>query len=443
MFLSIDDQNSFLPDGGDLLKYEMTPTEELKPARRNARKHSARQIEVLARSMAEVGTISPIIIDGDNRIVAGHARWEAAKLLGLKAVPTLKVDHLNDVQIRLYALADNRIAECATWDETARAEEFRELRLEMPDLDLTISGFELPRIEFDIAGLEQTNWSDLDQQLEELPLAPVTHVGDTYDFTTGHTLVCGNSLDPDVVALAVGGETVQVAAEDPPYNLRAREYSGNGRYQHGDFLAEAHMAVLPHLADGALIYRYIDGKHIADVIEAGRRVGFTLKNVIVWDKGKGSMGSMYRHAHELVVLFKHCKARHINNVMLGKHGRDRHDIWRYPGMNRFGKGRDRALSIHATVKPVQMICDLLLDASLPGDVVFDGFSGSGTTLIATEKTGRRAKVIELEPRYCDVAIERFRRAFGAEPTERSTGLNFSQLTELRANTADEEAADVQ
>jgi len=286
----------------------------------------------------------------------------------------------------------------------------------------------------------------------------VTQLKDCWDFAIGHTLLCGNSLDTVAVATAVDGVTVRVVAEDPPYNLKEREYSGKGRHRHGDFamgagefdqqgfrdfLSNGHQAILPHLADGALIFRFIDGKHVADVIEAGQRAGLQLKNVIVWDKGKGSMGSLYRHAHELVVLLKHGKASHVNNVMLGVNGRDRTDVWRYAGMNRFGKGRDRALAVHATVKPVQMICDRLLDVSHPGDVVFDGFSGSGTTLIAAEKMGRIAKVIELEPRYCDVAIERFRRAFGGEPIERNTGLTFSELAVRRSNVGNAEISDAQ
>ena len=211
--------------------------------------------------------------------------------------------------------------------------------------------------------------------------------------------------------------------------MGAGEFDQEG-FRH--FLAEGHLAILPHLNDGALLFRFIDGKHVGDVIDAGQRAGLHLKNVIVWDKGKGSMGALYRHAYELLVLFKHGKAPHINNVMLGKHGRDRTDVWRYPGMNRFGKARDRALAVHATVKPVQLICDALLDVTRPGDVVFDGFSGSGTTLIAAEKMGRIATVIELEPNYCDVAIERFRRAFGHEPVELGSGLTFSQVWDRMA-----------
>lgn len=444
---SIDGQNAPPMQNGELLKYEMTPIALLKRAPRNARRHGKAQIAALEKSLGEFGMISPVVCDENNVIICGHGRVEAALRSGETAVPTLQVTGWNEGKKRLFALTDNRIAERSTWDETVRAQEFQELRLQMPDLDLTLSGFEHPTIELDIAKLEQTDWSDLDEKIEGPPAVPVTQTGDIWDFPGGHSLACGSCLEPEVVAAAVGGETVQLAAPDAPYNLKARNYSGKGRHKHADFkmgggemkkeefrsfLAEAFAAMKPHLADGALIYGFMDGKHIGDLLEAGDRSGFEQKAIICWDKGKGGMGAMYRHAHELVALFKHGRAPHINNIMLGKYGRDRQTIWRYAGMNRFGKGRDRALSIHATIKPVQMICDLILDASHPGHVVFDGFGGSGTTLIAAEKMGRKAKLVELEPSYCDVAIARFIRAFGGEPVERSCGLSFSRLAEQRS-----------
>lgn len=444
--------------GNGLLKYELTPIELLKPAARNARDHGKAQLAALESSLTAFGVISPVITDSSNRIVAGHGRVEAAKQAGLTMIPTLRIDHLSEAELRLYALADNRIAERSTWNETARAEEFRELRLEMPDLDLTLSGFEHPVIELAIASLEQTDWSDLDKLPEKVPDNPVTRLGDIWDYQNGHTLVCGDSTRPETVATTVNGETVRLVEEDFPYNLRAKEYSGKGKHQHGDFqmaagemnqgqfrdfLSRSFAAVLPHLADGALLYGFMDWKHISDLIEVGDRSSFELKNIVVWDKGKGGMGALYRSAHELVAVFKHGKGPHTNNIMLGKHGRDRHNIWRYAGMNRFGRGRDRALSLHGTVKPVEMICDLLLDASKPGDVVFDGFSGSGTTLIAAEKMGRRAKVIELDPQYCDVAINRFVQAFGEEPIERRTGLTFSGSADQRFGSPATEEGDAQ
>lgn len=458
MFVTNDDDSSTPFREDQLLPYELTPIESLKPAARNARDHGSAQLAALEKSLAAFGMISPVIRDSNNHIVAGHGRVEAAKRAGLKTIPTLRVDHLSESELRLYALADNRIAERSTWNEGARAQEFKELRLETPDLDLTLSGFEHPVIEFSIASLEQTNWSDLDKVPEHIPANPITQLGDIWDYKNGHTLVCGDSTKPETVADAMHRETAQLIAQDAPYNLPAKGYSGKGQHQHGDFvmgagemdkegfrtfLTNSFETMKPHLADGALIYGFMDGKHIGDLLEAGDRAEFELKTIVVWDKGKGGMGALYRSAHELIAVFKHGKASHINNIMLGKHGRDRHNIWRYPGMNCFGPGRDHALLLHATVKPVEMICDLLLDVSRLGDVVFDGFSGSGTTLVAAEKMGRRAKVIELDPHYCDVAIKRFLQAFSEEPIERRSGLTFSEMAKQRSIPCSKEVRDAQ
>ncbi len=213
----------------------MTPIALLRPAPRNARRHGKAQLAALERSVTEHGMVSPVIRDENNYIIAGHGRVEAAKRAGKTVVPTLQIKGWNDGQKRLFALADNRIAELSTWDEAARAEEFRELRLEMPDLDLTLSGFEHPAIEFAIASLEQTNWSDLDKLPEGNPAVTVTRLGDIWDYKNGHTIACGDSTKPETVAEAVGGETVQLVEKAAPYNLRATGYSGKGKHQHGNF----------------------------------------------------------------------------------------------------------------------------------------------------------------------------------------------------------------
>jgi DNA modification methylase len=432
-----------------LLQYELTPIADLTAAVRNAREHGPSQIDALAESVDAFGIINPVIIDGENRIVAGHGRVEAAKRAGRTAIATLRVEHLTPAELRLYAIADNRIAERSTWDESALALELQDLRIEAPDLDLSLSGFEHPKIEIKIASLDQSSWSDLDK-VPEPPTAEeaVTRKGDIWDFSQAdHSLACADSTSTETVASLLRGDIVDLVATDFPYNLAGDEYSGKGKHQHGsfamaagemsrdqftDFLANGLTAVSSHLRSGALIYGFMDWKHIADLLAAGDRLAFELKNIVVWDKGKGGMGALYRSAHELIAVFKHGKGPHTNNIMLGKHGRDRHNIWRYAGMNRFGGARDRALALHATVKPVQLLCDLLLDASNHGDIVFDGFGGSGSMLIAAQKMGRRARLVELDPKYCDVAIQRFINAFGEEPVERSSGMPFAAVAAQRS-----------
>ena len=434
---------------GNLPKYEIVEIGRLKPAKRNARKHSDAQIEQVERSMREFNQIALIIVDRDYRIVAGHARWEAAKRLGLKRVGVLKVEHLSEDQLRAYAIADNRIAELASWDYEVIAVEFRELEVALPDLTLSVTGFELPHIDRLTSALDQTSWSDLDELPEPPPeKEAISIAGDIWEFEGGSVLGCGSSTEPEFAARVVGSEPVSVVATDAPYNLEECEYSGKGRHQHGDFLqgagemsveqftaflAAAIAAVRVLLAPGALLYMFMDWKHVRELLGAADQNGLTLLNICIWDKGKGGMGAFYRSAHEMVFVFRNGDAKHNNRIQLGRHGRDRTNLWRYEGMNRFGRGRDRALAMHATVKPVQMICDLLLDCTDKGDVVYDGFAGSGTTLIAATKLGRRARVIELDPHYCDVIMERFIAAFGAEPVHRELGLSFSDVAALRRN----------
>lgn len=427
--------------------YEIVPTESLKPAKRNARVHSDAQQEALTESLRQFGLITPIVVDSGNRIVAGHGRWEAAKRLGIAAVPVLKAQHLSEDQLRLYAIADNRIAEQADWDRELLAVEFGELEIALPDISLSLSGFQLPEIDLLTSGLQQTSWSDLDETPEPAPQAsPVTKPGDVWVFDEQHVLLCGNSTDPEAVTGMMAGEMAVAVATDPPYNLREREYSGRGRHRHGDFrqaagelsqseftgfLGSGLASVIPHLVSGALIYAFMDWKHVRELLGAADANALDLLNICIWDKGKGGMGAFYRSAHEMVFVFRHGDARHNNRIQLGRHGRDRTNLWRYEGFNSFSRGRDRALAMHGTVKPVQMICDLLLDCTEKDDIVFDGFAGSGTSLIAAQKLGRRARIIELDPVYCDTIIGRYRAAFGSEPVHRELGLTFSQVSALR------------
>lgn len=428
--------------------YEIVPTECLKPAKRNARLHSDAQLEALTESLRQFGLITPIVVDSGNRIVAGHGRWEAAKRLGIASVPILRAQHLSEDQLRLYAIADNRIAEEAEWDRELLAVEFSELEIALPDISLSVSGFHLPEIDLMTSGLDRTSWSDLDQ-VPEPPdeKAPVTMAGDVWVFDSGHHLLSGDSTDPDAVNTLMAGEKAAAVATDPPYNLKEREYSGKGRHRHGDFrqaagelsrpeftgfLGSGFAAVIPHLISGALIYAFMDWKHVRELLGAADANALELLNICIWDKGKGGMGAFYRSAHEMVFVFRNGDARHNNRIQLGRHGRDRTNLWRYEGFNSFSRGRDRALAMHGTVKPVQMICDLLLDCTEKGDIVFDGFGGSGTTLIAAQKLGRRARLMELDPVYCDTIIERYRAAFGSEPVHQELGLSFSQVAALRA-----------
>ncbi|MBL8705978.1 MAG: site-specific DNA-methyltransferase, partial [Rhodospirillales bacterium] len=182
-----------------------------------------------------------------------------------------------------------------------------------------------------------------------------------------------------------------------------------------------------HSQDGSIHYACMDWRHLAELIAAGRAIYAELKNVCIWNKTNGGMGSLYRSKHELVFVFKHGNGAHINNIELGRFGRYRTNVWDYAGVNTLNAGRAEALAMHPTVKPVQMVADAILDCSRRRGIILDAFLGSGSTLIAAEKTGRRCYGLELEPKYVDVAIERFRQHSGQDAVHAETGKTFTQL----------------
>ena len=434
-------------------RYEIVPLGWIKLAKRNSRKHAEAQIDEIAESITASGTINPLIVDENYQLIAGEGRYRALAKLKAKTAPVLCIRHLSDEQKRVYAITDNRLAEKSSWDVDKLTLELRDLQLEAPQIDLTVTGFGHAQIEQMVTSLDQTSWSDLDQTAEEKSGAPaINRVGDIWLFEGGHSLACGDSTDRQLIWLLMGQMRARIVTTDPPFNRPDKSYSGKGRHKHGnfgmgfgelssrgfvDFLGNGMAAIKPHLADGALLYEFMDWQHLHELLQAGAEQELALKNILVWDKGKGGMGSLYRSGHELICLFKYGDGPHTNNIMLGKNGRDRSNVLRYAGMNSFGGGRDKALAMHATVKPVQLIADLLLDASNRGDIVFDGFGGSGTTLIAAHKMERQARLVELSPAYCDTIIERFIRAFGSEPVLAESGLAYSQVRESRGDIAGE------
>lgn len=423
--------------------YETIPIGWIRPAKRNVRKHSAPQVDEILASMKASGVINPPIVDENYQLIAGEGRYLALKKMGVVTVEVIVVRHLTEAQKRAYAIADNRLAEKSAWDWSKLQLELRDLSLEMPEYDLSAIGFNHAQIEQMVAKLDQVSWSDLDQPVETAADAiAITRRGDRWLFEGGSALGCGDSTDRQLVWSVMGEDRAQQVVTDPPYNREANTYSGKGRHKHGDFemgsgefdrlafvgfIARGIAAIQPHLVDGALIDIFMDWEHVSEVLDAGREQELELKNILVWDKGKAGLGSLYRSGHELIVLMKHGRAPHINNIKLGANGRDRSNVLRYAGMNSFGGGRDKALAMHATSKPVQLLADLMLDVSNPGDVIYDGFGGSGSILIAAHKMERRARLVELSPVYCDTIVERFIRAFGSEPVLGATGKTFSQV----------------
>lgn len=422
-------------------RIELRSVHSLKAAERNARTHSAKQIRQIAESIRSFGFINPVLIDKSDRIVAGHGRVEAARKLGLTTVPVLCLAHLSHAELRAYALADNRLAELSGWDKEILALELADLATIDDDFDVSVTGFDHAEIDLVIQTREKT--TDPHDDIPEAPAASetVSRAGDLW-MLGEHRIICGDVRDRGVVRRLMGCDKARMVFTDPPYNVPIDGHvSGLGRNRHRDFAcASGEMSAgeftefletaLGNLAsssvDGSLHYVCMDWRHMGEMTAAGEAVYTELKNLCVWNKTNGGMGSFYRSKHELVFVYKRGKASHTNNVELGRFGRYRSNVWEYAGVNTWRRGRDKDLSDHPTVKPVLLVADAIQDASNRGEVVLDGFGGSGTTLMAAERVGRKARLVELEPRYVDVTIARWQTSTGQRAVNAETGLGFGQ-----------------
>jgi DNA modification methylase len=428
------------------LHIEQVSIESLKPYERNARTHSRNQLRSISRSIETLGFLNPILVDKDNRIIAGHGRTEAAKLLGHSSLPAIRIEHLTDDQIRAYIIADNRLAELAGWDKEILKIELQHLVRVDVDLDVTVTGFETPEIDL-ILGADDAAAADQESTVPEPPKNPITRQGDLW-LIGPHRLLCGDARSEADIARVLAGRRVRLVATDPPFNVKIHGHvSGLGKKKHAEFamasgemtkdefvtfLGSSMTAFVPHLMPGALVYEFIDWRHIEDMLAAARPVFGGMHNLGVWVKTNAGMGSHYRSQHELCCIFKHGDTPHINNVELGRFGRYRSNVWIRAGANAFRRGRDKDLSDHPTVKPASLIGDIILDSSKPNDVVLDSFAGSGTTLLAAERTGRIGHGVELDPGYVDVALRRLSDATGKTAVLESTGLPFNDVARERA-----------
>jgi len=417
----------------------------LTPYARNARTHSKKQIKQIAASITAFGFTNPVLIDGAGRIIAGHGRVEAAKLLGRTSVPTIRLEHLSPEQVRAYIIADNRLAELAGWDDAILATELQVLSTLDLDFNLELTGFETAEIDLLIEGLEIGEAPAEPEPAFEGPdrSRPAVSVpGDLWRLG-GHLLFCGDALNVASYAALMGDEKARMVFTDPPYNVPiAGHVSGLGKIKHDDFamacgeMSESQFTgflrtAFGHMADfsidGSLHYHCMDWRHAYEILGAGRTVYREFKNLCVWNKNNGGMGSFYRSKHELVFMFKKGTAPHINNVELGRFGRSRTNVWDYPGANSLTGKYGRDLALHPTVKPVALVADAILDASRRGDIILDPFAGSGSTILAAEKTGRRARAIELDPYYVDTIIRRFQKETGVEAVIADSGMPFNML----------------
>ena len=420
---------------------------DLRPYSRNARTHSKKQIKQIAASIERFGFTNPVLVSGDLEIIAGHGRVEAAKLLGWRRVPTLALSHLNEDERRAYVLADNKLALNAGWDKEILAIELQ--ALVDCDFDIEVTGFSLAEVDFALVDAREANPGAGDAPEDAVPEQegdPVTRAGDIWQLGR-HRLLCGDTRDSEAMKKLMDGESADLVFTDPPYNV---EIDGNvcglGSVKHREFafasgemsesqfirfLAETLGNMSRVMRDGAIAFVCMDWRHMGELLTAGSEAFTELKNLVVWNKTNGGMGAFYRSKHELVFVFKQGTATHTNSFGLGETGRYRTNVWDYAGISSIGASRSEELAMHPTVKPVALIADAIMDCSKRGQIVLDGFGGSGSTLIAAEKTGRSARLIEYDPLYCDTIIRRWEAYTGKRAKLSGSGEYLEDIAETR------------
>jgi DNA modification methylase len=413
----------------------------------NPRCHNKKQIRQIANSIETFGFNVPILIDRDGNVIAGHGRLLAAREVGMTEVPTLCLDHLTPAQVRAFGIADNRLAEIATWDDRLLAQQLKDLSLIGLDFSLEVTGFEMAEIDLRIASLEDVpdRGDHPGDVVPNIPVGPaISKIGDQW-LLGRHRLLCGSALETAAFTALMGEERAAMVFTDPPYNVPIDGHAtGLGAIHHRPFpmasgemdraeftafLGEALRNLAAFSINGALNFICMDWRHLDELLAAGRDAYGGLKNLCVWVKDNAGMGSLYRSQHELVFVFKRGCQGHRNNVQLGQFGRNRSNVWHYPGANSFARcGEEGNLSaLHPTVKPVAMVADTILDCSARGDIVLDAFLGSGTTVIAAERTGRRCYGLELDPLYIDTAIRRWQALTGGSARHAASGRTFDDL----------------
>jgi DNA modification methylase len=416
---------------------------------KNPRLHSERQIRQIARSIKSFGFVVPVLVDANSNVIAGHGRVLATRELKQKVIPTISIEHLSPEELRAFLIADNKICENAGWDEELLAEQFIELSAHNLDFSLDVTGFEIGEIDLMIENKAKSPTAENDpaDDLHSIPSGPpICKPGDIW-LLGRHRLLCGNSLDSACYKALLEGKLADLVFTDPPYNVRVdghasglgktrhREFamaSGEmGRTEFTDFLSRICLHLKRFSQSGAINFLCMDWRHASEMLEAGSSIYPELKNICVWVKHNAGMGSFYRSQHEFIFAFKVGGASHRNNIQLGRHGRNRTNVWSYRAANDFGRPTDEGylIHMHPTVKPVAMVADAILDCSTRGDLVLDPFLGSGTTLIAAERVGRRCFGIEIDPAYADTIIRRFQAFTGDVARQALTGKTFDCSSE--------------
>jgi DNA modification methylase len=439
-----------MSDRRNSLEWETLPPDSLKPPAREARLHPRAQIEKIKKSLRTHGQVLPILVDSDNVIIDGHAVWLAARELGAEEIAVVRVCGRSAADKIALRLLVNRVADDSVWNQNILRDEFEELLSVAYDLELT--GFDAPEIDH-VLDLDVTQNGVIEDASEIPPLesSAVTRVGDVWKLGP-HIIGCGDALDRRFVEEISKDCQPDCGFTDPPYNVPIDGHAtGKGRIRHREFaqaagemssaeyqvfLRKALEVINDTVKRGAILFCCIDWRHAFELLAASRECELELLNICVWCKSNAGLGSLYRSQHEFVFALKVPGAAHLNNIQLGRHGRNRSNVWSYRGLNAFGADRDALLASHPTVKPVAMVADALRDVTRRGCVVIDPFLGSGTTLIAAEEIGRSCLGIEADPAYVDVAVRRWQKRTGRDAVHSVTQESFAAY-ETRSATEDD------
>ncbi len=424
---------------------ERISTDTLKPPKKMVRSFSRQTRRLAAKQVEQFGLVIPLLIDQNNVVIGGFLNLVAAQMLELPDVPVVRVSHLSNEQLRAYSIAEQRLSELPTWDERALAEELKFLSSLDLNFDLELTGFSCTEIDRYISNLEIIDTAEVEEDIPHPGKTAVSKSGDIWKLHK-HRLICGSSLQPEIWAKLMGNELAALVFTDPPYNVKIDGHvSGNGAVAHREFeMAAGEMTTAEYRdflrtfstnahrysAEGSLHYLCIDWRHVDDVLVVGREIYTKLVNICCWVKSNGGMGSFYRSRHELIPVFRKGRKAHQNNIELGRHGRNRTNVWEYAGATTFA-GRTteegNTLAIHPTVKPIKMIADAIMDSTARNEIIADPFLGSGATLLAAERVGRQLYGIEIDPLYVDVAIRRWQNQTGRDATHAPTGKTFNEI----------------
>jgi DNA modification methylase len=422
-------------------------TAKLRPNPANTRKHPKKQIAQLACIIKQVGFLVPIVVDENFIVQAGHGRLLAAQRLGLHSVPVITVSGLGDAKRRAYVLADNKLTEKAGWDRPGLVAELSRLAplLMEEGLSIDLTGFEPAEIDGLMGDLVDPEQDPADE-IPQIANTPVSRSGDLYHLGE-HRLMCGDALlDADVRKL-MGSAGAAMVFTDPPYNVRVSSIGSRGKIKHREFatasgemtsaqyrrfLSDALSIAAKYSDVGSIHYVCIDWRHLREILDAGEEAYTELKNLVVWVKTNAGQGTFYRSHHELICVFKNGDAPHLNNFELGQYGRRRSNVWNYAGVNTFRAGRLDELSIHPTVKPVALVTDAIRDCSRRGDIILDLFMGSGTTILAAERVGRRGYGLDIDALYVDAAVRRWQDFTKRDAILKATGQTFDEVAAARS-----------